>query len=137
MVEHAALLARDGKVAWLGPEAALPANLATGATTLDARGRCVIPGFVDSHTHPVFAGSRAEEFAARVAGQESYAALLARGEGGIQSTVAATRAASDEALYDNLLARANTFLRYGTTTFEAKTGYGLTTQHELRCLALI
>jgi len=78
----------------------------------------VLPGFVDSHTHPVFAGSRAEEFAARVAGRDTYAALLARGEGGILSTVAATRAASDDDLLANLRTRADTFLRYGTTTVE-------------------
>src|SRR5579885_230340 len=90
-IERAALLAQDGKIVWLGPEAALPAEQARGAPTLDARGRCAIPGFVDSHTHPVFAGRRAGEFAARVAGRESYEALLARGEGGILSTVARTR----------------------------------------------
>jgi imidazolonepropionase len=136
-VAHAALLAVDGKIAWLGPEEALPTDLARGADTLDARGRCAIPGFVDSHTHPVFAGSRAGEFAARVAGRDSYDALLARGEGGILSTVAWTREADDETLYDNLLARANTLLRYGTTTFEAKTGYGLSTRDEMRSLAVI
>src|SRR5581483_1356578 len=76
VIERAALLARDGRVAWVGPEAALPEDLVAGATVLDAGGRAVIPGFVDSHTHPVFAGSRAEEFAARVSGQDTYAALL-------------------------------------------------------------
>ena len=141
VVEGAALVADNGRVTWLGPEAALPGLYGEtglhGAVVLDARGRSVIPGFVDSHTHPVFAGSRAEEFAARVAGHDSYAALLERGEGGILSTVAATRAAADESLYDNLLARADTFLRYGTTTFEAKTGYGLSTRDELRSLQAI
>ena len=133
----AALLAENGRITWLGPEASLPEPLASGAQTLDAEGRCIIPGFVDSHTHPVFAGSRAGEFAARVAGNDSYAALLARGEGGILSTVAATRSASDEVLYENVRKRADTFLRYGTTTFEAKSGYGLTTHDELRSLAAL
>lgn len=137
VLADAALLAMDGKIAWIGPEATLPPELARGASTLDARGRCVIPGFVDSHTHPVFVGSRAGEFAARVAGRDSYEALLARGEGGILSTVARVRGADDETLFDNLLARANTFLRYGTTTFEAKTGYGLSSRDELRSLAAI
>jgi imidazolonepropionase len=137
VIPSAALLAEQGKITWLGPEAALPRQLAVGAAVVDAGGRCALPGFVDCHTHPVFAGNRAEEFAARVSGQDDYAALLERGEGGILSTVNATRAASDEVLYDNLLNRANTFLRYGTTTFEAKTGYGLTTRDELRSLEVI
>jgi imidazolonepropionase len=137
VIEHAALVARDGRIAWIGPEAALPEPLVDGAAILDVGGRAVIPGFVDSHTHPVFAGSRAEEFAARVAGRDTYAALLARGEGGILSTVAATRAATDEQLLSNLRKRADTFLRYGTTTFEAKTGYGLSTHDELRSLQTI
>ena len=137
IIEGAALMARDGRIAWLGPEAALPDALAGDATILDAGGRAVLPGFVDSHTHPVFAGSRAGEFAARVSGADSYAALLERGEGGILSTVAATRAASDDALLENLRVRADTFLAYGTTTFEAKTGYGLSTRDELRSLEII
>lgn len=136
-IERAALLARDGAIVWLGPEEALPADLSTGVPVLDADGAAVIPGFVDSHTHPVFAGSRAEEFAARVAGRDSYMGLLERGEGGILSTVAATRAASDDDLVANLRKRADTFLRYGTTTFEAKSGYGLSTRDELRSLAAI
>jgi imidazolonepropionase len=121
----------------LGPEAALPEQLTVGADTLDAAGRCVIPGFVDSHTHPVFAGRRAREFAARIAGQDSYAALLARGEGGILSTVAATRAASDSLLDGELRARAGAMLCHGTTTFEAKSGYGLDTRTEVRSLEAI
>jgi imidazolonepropionase len=141
VIEQAALLAVDGRIAWLGPEASLPfafGNLAVSAIpVLDAQQRCVIPGFVDSHTHPVFAGSRAGEFAARVSGQDTYAALLERGEGGILSTVRATRAADDATLIANLRARADTFLRYGTTTFEAKTGYGLTVEDELRSLTVI
>jgi imidazolonepropionase len=137
VIPSAALLAVDGTIAWLGPEAALPGDLARGAERIDAGGRCVLPGFVDSHTHPVFAGNRAEEFAARVAGHDSYSALLERGQGGILSTVSATRAADDDLLFDNLATRADTFLRYGTTTFEAKTGYGLTTRDELRSLEVI
>jgi imidazolonepropionase len=141
VIEQAALLAVDGRIAWLGPEARLPltfGNLPVSAIpVLDAQQHCVIPGFVDSHTHPVFAGSRAGEFAARVSGQDTYAALLERGEGGILSTVRATRAADDATLIANLRARADTFLRYGTITFEAKTGYGLTVEDELRSLTVI
>src|SRR6185437_1307630 len=137
ILERAALVADAGMVTWLGPEAALPEALRADADILDAAGRSVIPGFVDSHTHPVFAGRRAREFAARIAGRESYAALLARGEGGILSTVAATRAASDAALESELRTRAATMLSYGTTTFEAKSGYGLSTRDEVRSLEAI
>ncbi len=137
VIEDAAVVAEDGIVTWLGPREAVPGALVTDATGLDAAGRCVIPGFVDSHTHPVFAGRRAREFAARIAGHDSYAALLARGEGGILSTVAATRAASDEALDAELRDHAGAMLCHGTTTFEAKSGYGLDTQDEVRSLQAI
>jgi imidazolonepropionase len=137
VIEHGALVADNGIIAWLGPDAALPEQLIADAVALDAAGRCVIPGFVDSHTHPVFAGRRAREFAARIAGQDSYAALLARGEGGILSTVAATRAASDITLDAELRTRAGAMLWHGTTTFEAKSGYGLDTPTEVRSLQSI
>jgi imidazolonepropionase len=137
VIEDAAVVAEDGVVTWLGPRAAVPGALVKDATVLNAAGRCVIPGFVDSHTHPVFAGRRAREFAARIAGRDSYAALLARGEGGILSTVAATRAASDDALDAELRDRAGAMLCHGTTTFEAKSGYGLDTHDEVRSLEAI
>src|SRR6185312_107192 len=124
-------------IVWLGPRAAFPEALANDVETLDVGGCCVIPGFVDSHTHPVFAGRRAREFAARIAGHDSYAALLARGEGGILSTVAATRAASADTLDAELQARAGAMLCHGTTTFEAKSGYGLDTRTEVRSLEAI
>lgn len=136
-LEHAALVAEDGAIRWLGPEPALPSALREDAATLDAAGRSVIPGFVDSHTHPVFAGRRAREFAARVAGHDSYAALLARGEGGILATVAATRAASQADLDAELGTRAATMLAHGTTTFEAKSGYGLSVRDEARSLEAV
>jgi imidazolonepropionase len=94
---------------------------------LEAGGRCVIPGFVDSHTHLVFAGDRAEEFAARMAG-EPYAA------GGILSTVAATRAAPESLLIDTATRLAKEAESQGTTTLETKSGYGLTVMDESRCL---
>ncbi len=137
VIAGAALVAELGRITWVGPEAALPAALVECAVVVDAMGLCVLPGFVDSHTHPVFAGNRAAEFAARAAGHESYGTLLERGEGGILSSVAATRAASDDELLRCLRARADTFLRYGTTTFEAKSGYGLTTRDEVRSLAAV
>src|SRR2546423_10694966 len=123
-IEDGGLAAREGHIVWVGPRAALPAALAAGADVLDAGGRLVIPGFVDAHTHPIFAGLRAEEFCARALGQP-YQDLLARGDAGIMSTVRATRAASEDELLHQARARAWSFLRHGTTTIEAKTGYGL------------
>ncbi|WP_444960600.1 imidazolonepropionase [Nocardiopsis sp. M1B1] len=124
-VPDAALVVEDGRVAWSGPRAQAPAADAR----IDAAGRCVIPGFVDSHSHIVFAGDRSREFAARMSGRP-YSA------GGIRTTVAATRQASDA----DLLAGARRLLReargQGTTTLEVKSGYGLTVSDEERCLAV-
>ena len=94
---------------------------------IDAAGRCVLPGFVDSHTHLVFAGDRSDEFAARMAGA-AYTA------GGIQSTVAATRAATDDELLLLTARRQREAWRAGITSMEIKSGYGLDTHHEARCL---
>lgn len=124
-IPDAALVIEDGLIAWCGPQGQLPATDAV----LDVGGAAVIPGFVDSHAHPIFAGDRAAEFAARMAGQP-YAA------GGIRSTVARTRAASDEDLRGNLVRLQAEFLRSGITTFEAKSGYGLTVQDEQRSLRI-
>ncbi len=96
---------------------------------LDAQGRCVIPGFVDSHTHLVFAGDRGDEFVARMAGRPYEA-------GGINVTVAATRAASDDDLLDAATARRNELFASGVTTVETKSGYGLTVADEQRLLSL-
>lgn len=125
LIEDAALLVEDGVVAWAGPSGALPE--AGGAERVDVAGRAVLPGLVDSHTHLVFAGERAEEFAARMAGRP-YAA------GGIATTVAATRQASDEALVANVARLAAEALEAGTTTLECKSGYGLTVRDEVRSL---
>ena len=114
-----------GRVAWTGPAAAAPA----ADELVDAAGRAVLPGFVDSHAHLVFAGERGAEFAARMAGLPYTA-------GGIASTVAATRAATDDALRANLAGLAAEMLAQGTTTFECKSGYGLTVADESRSLAL-
>jgi imidazolonepropionase len=124
-IRDATLVVDRGDVAWVGPRTKAPA----ADLAVDAGGRCVIPGFVDSHTHPVFAGDRAKEFAARMAG-EQYAAK------GIAQTVAATRDAPDELLQANLARLAAEFHRHGTTTFEAKSGYGLTVIDETRALAI-
>jgi imidazolonepropionase len=121
----AALVLDGGLVAWLGPASQAPA----ADEVVDAAGRAVLPGFVDSHAHLVFAGERGAEFAARMAG-------LPYSAGGIASTVAATRAASDEELRANLAGLAREMLAQGTTTFECKSGYGLTVADEARSLAL-
>src|SRR5882724_12264081 len=115
----AALVIEGERVAWTGPAAHAPA----ADIVVDAAGRAVLPGFADSHAHLVFAGERSAEFAARMAGQQ-YAA------GGIRSTVAATRAATDDQLRERLGAFAREMLRQGTTTFECKSGYGLTISDE-------
>ncbi|MBN9213467.1 MAG: imidazolonepropionase [Microbacterium sp. SCN 70-200] len=125
-ITDAAILIEDGRIAWVG--GADPAPEAE-TDVLDAAGRAVIPGFVDSHTHLVFGGDRADEFAARMAGQ-AYAA------GGIRRTVAATRAATDDELRARLKALVAELHAQGTTTFEVKTGYDLTVAGEQRLARL-
>lgn len=124
-VEQAALVVEGAHVAWVGPAAAAPA----ADEMIDAGGRAVIPGFVDSHSHLVFAGDRAAEFAARMTGTP-YAA------GGIRTTVAATRAATDEQLTGHVARLVAEMRRQGTTTVEIKSGYGLTVHDEARSLAV-
>lgn len=125
VVEDAALVIEGSTVAWLGPAAAAPA----ADDYVDVAGRAVLPGFVDSHSHLVFAGDRSQEFAARMAGTP-YAA------GGIRTTVAATRAATDEQLTAHVARHVAEMHRQGTTTVEIKSGYGLTVLDEARSLAV-
>jgi imidazolonepropionase len=122
---NAAVVLVDGVVTWVGDAADAP----EADRRVDAHGAAVIPGFVDSHSHLVFAGDRADEFAARMAGQP-YAA------GGIRSTVAATRAASDDELRARLAGFVAQARAQGTTTLEVKSGYGLTVADEARSLRL-
>lgn len=136
VIPDGAVVARDGRIVWVGPRAALPDTLTGDGPILDAGGRLVIPGFVDAHTHPIFAGLRAEEFCARALGH-SYQDLLSRGDAGIMSTVRATRAASEDDLLRLALARADSFLHHGTTTIEAKTGYGLSPDAEEKSLRVL
>jgi imidazolonepropionase len=123
VLHGAALVIEDGRVVWVGPDASAP----PADRTLDAGDSAVIPGFVDSHAHLVFAGDRAPEFAARMAG-EPYTG------GGIRTTVAATRAADDDLLMANAARLVAEARRQGTTTIEIKSGYGLSPAHEARCL---
>ncbi|WKK21530.1 imidazolonepropionase [Streptomyces olivoreticuli] len=124
-IQDAAVVIDGDRVAWVGAAGKAPAT----DNRVDAGGRAVLPGFVDSHSHLVFAGDRTAEFNARMSGQ-SYSA------GGIRTTVAATRAASDEELEANLVRHLREALRQGTTTLETKSGYGLTVEDEARALRI-
>jgi imidazolonepropionase len=124
-LSDAALVVEGGRIAWVGSAAAAPA----ADEVLDAEGRAGLPGFVDSHAHLVFAGDRAAEFAARMAGQPYTG-------GGIRKTVAATRAATDDELRDTVARLVREALRQGTTTIEIKSGYGLSVLDEARSLRI-
>ena len=127
-VPDAAILVDDGRIAWVGPRAAAPAV----DRTRDAGGAWVTPGLVDCHTHLVYGGNRAREFAMRLEGA-TYEEL-ARAGGGILSTVAATRALDEDALVAAALPRLDALLAEGVTTIEIKSGYGLEADTELRML---
>ena len=136
LVADGAVLIRDGAIERVGPEAALLAA-ADGATeVVDAAGGVVTPGFVDPHTHLVFAGSRPAEFEARLAQGRSFTDFIKTG-GGAMDTVRATRAASDEELTRLVLLRLDRLASLGTTTAEVKTGYGLTIDEEIRHLRIL
>jgi imidazolonepropionase len=124
-VADAAVVVADGAIAWVGPAARAP----HADTKVDVGGRAVIPGFVDSHAHLVFAGDRAAEFEARMSGARYDG-------GGISRTVSATRGASDDVLRSRLRGLMAEMRRQGTTTVEIKSGYGLTVPDEARCLRL-
>jgi imidazolonepropionase len=124
-IENAALVIENDKIAWVGNNNDVPDT----DQKIDMAGKAVIPGFVDSHAHLLFAGERSKEFQARMKG-EKYST------GGIKSTVAATRAASNEALEQNMLRLVSEMQRSGITTYETKSGYGLTTEYETRALQI-
>ena len=139
IIERGALAARDGRIVWAGPEEALAAAVdvegVAPAARVDAGGRAVLPGFVDAHTHFIFAGDRAEEFHLRHAGV-GYEELARQGRG-ILSTVRATRAASADELRALGEARLRSFAAQGTTTVEGKSGYGLDLATEGRILEVM
>jgi imidazolonepropionase len=126
------MVVREGRIAWIGPSDALPETYADTLPRHDAAGRWITPGLVDCHTHLVFAGQRADEFALRLQGA-SYEDIARRG-GGILSTVRATRAASEEHLYEVSAARLEALLAEGVTAVELKSGYGLDLENERKQL---
>lgn len=135
IVAPGAMLVRDGLIERVGTSAEIEASIDANTTVVDAGGRVLLPGFVDAHTHPVFAGTRVDEFEERSRGA-TYQEIAARG-GGIQSTVNRTRAASVAELVETGRRYADWFLRGGTTTIEAKSGYGLSLEDELKILRAI
>ena len=135
LVENGALVVDGRQLAWVGPQAALPQALrARVVEQHDMHGALITPGLVDCHTHLIYGGQRADEFEMRLNGA-TYEEI-ARAGGGIRSTVAATRAAGDAELFAAAERRARVLMAEGVTTLEIKSGYGLSLEHEARCLAL-
>ena len=135
VVRDGAMLVRDGRIERVGSRQEIERAAGGDIEVIDAGGRIVMPGFVDAHTHPVFAGTRADEFEERMQGT-TYAEIAARG-GGIRSTVRNTRAASEEDLLAAARRYRGWFLRGGTTTVEAKSGYGLSLDAECKMLRVV
>ena len=134
-VEKAAIMIDDGRIVAVGSSGELRGQIANAGTVIDAQGRCVTPGFVDAHTHLVFAGNRAAEFEQRIAGA-TYQQIAAAG-GGILNTVALTRAATEDELLACARRHRDWMLRSGTTTIEGKSGYGLDRETELKMLRVL
>jgi len=129
------MLVRDGAIVVTGRSDEIERQMSGDAEVVDATGRVVLPGFVDAHTHPVFGGNRVDEFEMRARGA-SYEEIAAGG-GGIRSTVRKTRAATEDELFAQAKKHAHWFLRGGTTTVEAKSGYGLSVDEEVKILRVI
>src|ERR1041384_5111699 len=135
IIANGGMFVRDGLIERVGPRDEIETLIDAETEVVDALGHVVLPGFVDAHTHPVFGGTRVEEFEERSKGA-TYEEIAARG-GGIQSTVNATRAASLDDLVATGRRYAQWFLRGGTTTVEAKSGYGLSLEDEVKILRAI
>lgn len=135
VINGGALLARDGVIVAVGAASEVAPQAGPDAMRIDAGDSVVMPGFVDPHTHPVFAGTREDEYEMRAAGL-TYQQIAAQG-GGIRSTVRKTRAASEDELFEMALPRLQRLIEHGTTTVEAKSGYGLTLDDELKILRVI
>lgn len=131
-IENACVLIEDGKIAYTGGSKSCPRK---ADLTIDAGWCCVTPGLVDPHTHPVFAATREEEFVKRIMGK-SYMEIASEG-GGIMSSVRSLRGVDKDVLKIETKKRLNDFLKYGTTTIEAKSGYGLTLEDEIKSLEII
>ncbi len=134
LIENAAIAIRDGLILEVGKSVEIEAAY-TWDECIDAKGKLALPGFVDCHTHPVFVNTREHEFAMRLAGK-SYVEIAQAG-GGIRSTIATTRHASEEQLFELALGRVKKMIALGTTSLEAKSGYGLNTESELKQLRVI
>jgi len=134
IIRDGGMLIRDGKIEKVGPSDEIEKN-GGDSEIVDARGRVVMPGFIDAHTHLLFAGNRLDDFERRAQG-ETYE-QIAKAGGGIWSTVGTTRAASESDLLTQAKEHANWFLRCGTTTVEVKSGYGLTVEDELKILRVM
>jgi len=133
LIKDGAIASKNGKIAWVGAMSDLPGSPEKLSMTVhDVEGCCITPGLIDCHTHLVFAGNRAHEFEMRLQGA-TYESIAAAG-GGIQSTVNATRAASQEELFSQSFKRAQALAREGVTTLEIKSGYGLDTATELKMM---
>lgn len=132
IINDAAVVIRNGKIAFVGKQSDLDINITKGCKTLDAKGNAVLPGFVDSHTHLVFASYREDEFQWRLRG-DSYMSIMERG-GGIAKTMTYTRNASEDELLSPALGHLRAMLSMGVTTVEAKSGYGMELNAELRQL---
>ncbi|HEV8169661.1 MAG TPA: imidazolonepropionase [Pyrinomonadaceae bacterium] len=135
VIANGGMFVRDGRIEHVGNTDDIETLIKADTTVVDARGQVLMPGFVDAHTHPVFSGTRVEEFEERALGA-TYQEIAARG-GGIQSTVNATRATYEELLAYESWRYSDWFLRSGTTTIEAKSGYGLSLEVELKILRVI
>lgn len=136
VIENGAIAIDDGKIAYCGLDSSLPAEFMSGSCeSIDAQGRVVLPGFVDSHTHLIFGGYRPDEFEWRLKG-DSYMSIMERG-GGIQSTVNSTREESSESLRKKAQWFIDRMVSMGVTTVEAKSGYGLDTASEVKMLDVI